>query len=179
MPNAHVCVFDDTYYKFNERKLFMHIKLEDAPHCFWCRYIATVKTFFNFIGFDHIPFGGIVALTWHLNNCTIMSFINVLEQILDCTNLVANLNIDVRIDTLSTPKETQMQVPNWKQWKSKESRHVPWLVTLWKGRGVCWNSGMGLGRIDKLQLLTRTCTKLTQSGRESNCHFDFQLFFWP
>jgi hypothetical protein len=38
-----------------------------------------------------------------------MSFINVLEQILDCTNLVANLNIDVRIDTLSTPRETQMQ----------------------------------------------------------------------
>ncbi len=52
---------------------------------------------FNFIGFNHIPFGGIVALAWNLNNCTIMSFINVLEQIFDCTNVVADFNVDVRI----------------------------------------------------------------------------------
>jgi len=46
----------------NGRKLLMHIKLEDASRCFQCRYIATIEIFFNFIGFDHIPFGGIVIL---------------------------------------------------------------------------------------------------------------------
>ncbi len=75
----------------------MHIKLENAPRCFRCRYITTIEIFFNFIGFDHIPFDGIVALTWNLNSCTITSFINVFEQILDCTNVVADLNIDVCI----------------------------------------------------------------------------------
>jgi hypothetical protein len=39
----------------------------------------TVEIFFNFIGFDHSPFSGIVALAWNLNSCTIMSFVNVLE----------------------------------------------------------------------------------------------------
>jgi hypothetical protein len=53
---------------------------------------------------------------------------------------------------------------NWKQLKSKKSGHAPWLATLWRGRGACWSSGMGLGRIDKLQLLTQTCTKSTQGG---------------
>jgi hypothetical protein len=47
---------------FNGRKLLMHIKLEDAPRSFQCRYIVTIEIFFNLIGFDHIPFGGIVAL---------------------------------------------------------------------------------------------------------------------
>jgi len=42
--------------------------------------------------------------------------------------------------------------------------HTPWLATLWKGRGACWSSGMGLGRVDKLHSLTRTCTKPTQGG---------------
>jgi len=53
---------------------------------------------------------------------------------------------------------------NRKQQKSKESRHTPWLAALWRGRRACWSSEMGLGRIDKLQLLTRTCTKPTQNG---------------
>ncbi len=75
----------------------MHIKLEDVPCCFQCKYIAIVEIFFNFIGFNHIPFSGIVVLVWDLNNCMIMSFVNVLEQILDCTNVVADLNVDVRI----------------------------------------------------------------------------------
>jgi hypothetical protein len=52
--------------------------------------------------------------------------------------------------------------PNWKQQKSKESGHAPWLATLWRGRRACWSSGMGLGRINKLQLLTWTCIKPTQ-----------------
>jgi hypothetical protein len=47
---------------FNGKKSLMHIKLEDAPHYFQFRYIATIEIFFNFIGFNHIPFGGIVAL---------------------------------------------------------------------------------------------------------------------
>jgi len=42
--------------------------------------------------------------------------------------------------------------------------HVPWLATLWRGRGACWSFGMGLGRIDKLHLLTWACTKPTQGG---------------
>jgi hypothetical protein len=46
----------------NDRKPLMHIKLEDAPHCFRCKYIATIEIFLNFIGFNHIPFGGIIAL---------------------------------------------------------------------------------------------------------------------
>ncbi len=36
---------------------------------------------------------------------------------------------------------------------------------LQRGRGVCQSFGMGLGRIDKLQLLTRTCTKPTQGAQ--------------
>jgi hypothetical protein len=54
--------------------------------------------------------------------------------------------------------------PNWKQRKSKELGHAPWLATLWRGRGVYWSFEMGLGRIDKLQLLTWTYTKPTQGG---------------
>jgi hypothetical protein len=57
-----------------------------------------------------------------------------------------------------------MWVPNKKQRKSKESRHVPWFAALWKGRGACWSSKMGLGRIDKLHLLTRAYIKPTQGG---------------
>ncbi len=34
-----------------------------------------------------------------------------------------------------------------------------------RGRGACWNSGMGLRRIDKLHSLTRACTQPTQSGQ--------------
>ncbi len=48
--------------------------------------------------------------------------------------------------------------------KVRSSKHVSWLSTLWKGRGAFWNSKMGLGRIDKLQPLTRAYTKPTQSG---------------
>jgi len=33
-----------------------------------------------------------------------------------------------------------------------------------KGRGACWSSGMGLGRVDKLHSLTQACTKPTQGG---------------
>ncbi len=57
----------------------MHIKLEDAPHCFRCRYITTIEIFFDFIGFNHIPFSGIVVLARDLSSYMIMSFIYVLE----------------------------------------------------------------------------------------------------
>ncbi len=33
-----------------------------------------------------------------------------------------------------------------------------------KGRGACWSSEMGLGRVDKLHSLTQACTQPTQSG---------------
>jgi len=33
-----------------------------------------------------------------------------------------------------------------------------------KGRGACWSSEMGLGRVDKLHSFTRACTKPTQGG---------------
>jgi hypothetical protein len=33
-----------------------------------------------------------------------------------------------------------------------------------RGRGACWSSGMGLGRVDKLQSLTRAYTRPSQSG---------------
>jgi len=33
-----------------------------------------------------------------------------------------------------------------------------------RGRRACWNSGMGLGRVDKLHLLTQACTQPTQGG---------------
>jgi len=33
-----------------------------------------------------------------------------------------------------------------------------------KGRGACWSSGMGLGRVDKLHSLTWAYTQLTRSG---------------
>jgi hypothetical protein len=32
-----------------------------------------------------------------------------------------------------------------------------------RGKGACWSSGMGLGRVDKLHSLTRACTQLTHS----------------
>ncbi len=34
-----------------------------------------------------------------------------------------------------------------------------------KGRGACWNSGMGLRRVDKLHSLTQACTQPTQGGQ--------------
>jgi hypothetical protein len=55
-----------------------------------------------------------------------------------------------------------MWIPSRKQWKNKELEHAPWLAALWKGRRVCWSFEMGLGRINKLQLLTWTYTKSTQ-----------------
>jgi hypothetical protein len=33
-----------------------------------------------------------------------------------------------------------------------------------RGRGACWSSGMGLGRVDKLHSLTHACTQPTQGG---------------
>jgi hypothetical protein len=69
------------------------------------------------------------------------------------------------IDALLIFWKTQMWVPNRKHRKNKESGHAPWLVALWRGRGACWSSGMGLGRINKLHLLTRICTKPTQGGQ--------------
>jgi hypothetical protein len=33
-----------------------------------------------------------------------------------------------------------------------------------RGRGACWSSGMGLGRVDKLHSLTRAYAQRTQSG---------------
>ncbi len=33
-----------------------------------------------------------------------------------------------------------------------------------KGRGACWSSGMGLGRVDKLHSLTWACIEPTQGG---------------
>jgi len=33
-----------------------------------------------------------------------------------------------------------------------------------KGKGACWSSGMGLGRVDKFHSLTRACTQPTQGG---------------
>jgi hypothetical protein len=36
-------------------------------------------------------------------------------------------------------------------------------ITL-KGKGAYWSSNLGLGRVDKLQSLTRACTQPTQSG---------------
>jgi hypothetical protein len=66
-------------------------------------------------------------------------------------------------DALLTPWRTQTWIPNKKQRKGKESRHTPWFTALWRGRGACWSSRMGLGRFDKLYLFTRACTKPTQS----------------
>ncbi len=57
-----------------------------------------------------------------------------------------------------------MWILNRKQQKSKESGHTPWLAAL-QGRGACWSSGMGLGRVDKLHSLTLTYTKPTQGGQ--------------
>jgi len=33
-----------------------------------------------------------------------------------------------------------------------------------RGRGACWSSGMGLGRVNKLHSLTHACTQPTQGG---------------
>ncbi len=75
----HLLIGQMVLQKFNGKKPLMHIKLEDAPRYFWCKYIVIIEVFFNFIGFDHIPFSGIVVLAWNFNSCTIMSFVNVLE----------------------------------------------------------------------------------------------------
>ncbi len=34
-----------------------------------------------------------------------------------------------------------------------------------RGKGACWSSGMGLGRVNKLHSLTQACTKPTQGGQ--------------
>jgi len=33
-----------------------------------------------------------------------------------------------------------------------------------RGRGACWSSRMGLGRVEKLHSLTWACTQPTQGG---------------
>jgi hypothetical protein len=40
------------------------------------------------------------------------------------------VNLNELFDALRTPWGAQMWVPNWKQRKSKESGHDPWLTTL-------------------------------------------------
>jgi hypothetical protein len=50
----------------------------------------------------------------------------------------------------------------WKQRKSQKLGHIPWLATLGgggQGRGACWSSKMGLGRMTSAYSLTWTCTK--------------------
>ncbi len=49
--------------------------------------------------------------------------------------------------------------------KARSQEHAPWFVALWRGRGACQNSGMRLGIIDKLHLLTWACTNPTQGGQ--------------
>jgi len=51
--------------------------------------------------------------------------------------------------------------PSKKQWK--KARSLPHSTL--RGRGACWSSGMGLGRVDKLHSLARACTKCTQGGQ--------------
>jgi hypothetical protein len=55
--------------------------------------------------------------------------------------------------------------PKCKQWKNKESRHVLWLASFWKGRRACWSFGVGQKRIDKLHLFTQTYTQQNEGGQ--------------
>jgi hypothetical protein len=53
------------------------------------------------------------------------------------------------------------------KWKTAEEEGVgarSLAHNTFKGRGACWSSGMGLGRIDKLHSLAHACTQPTQSG---------------
>jgi len=34
-----------------------------------------------------------------------------------------------------------------------------------RGRGACWSSGMGLGKVDKLHSFTRACTQPIEGGQ--------------
>ncbi len=61
-------------------------------------------------------------------------------------------------DALPTPCETQMWVPKRKQRKSKKSGARSLAHNTLRGKGVCSSSGMGLGRVGKLHLLTWACT---------------------
>jgi hypothetical protein len=74
-----------------------------------------------------------------------------------------NLGKDYVWRTPNSLKDSNVS-PKQKTVKEQGSGHAPWLVALWRGRGACWSFGMGLGRIDKLQLLTWTYTKPTQGG---------------
>jgi len=67
------------------------------------------------------------------------------------------------IDALPTPSRTQMwvQIENIK--KGGVGAHSLAHNTL-RGRGACWSSGMGLGRVDKFHSLTQACTQPTQGG---------------
>jgi hypothetical protein len=68
-------------------------------------------------------------------------------------------------DALPTPWGTQMWIPNRKQRKSKSQGMLPGSQHFWRVKGRAGASGWGLGRINKLQLFTRTCTKPTQGGQ--------------
>jgi hypothetical protein len=53
------------------------------------------------------------------------------------------------------------------KWKTTEEGEVgahSLVHNTLRGRGACWSSEMGLGRVDKLHSLTRACTQLTQGG---------------
>jgi hypothetical protein len=72
--------------------------------------------------------------------------------------------MDLDLLTLPTPQKGSNVSPSR---KAAEKRGVGarFLAhnTL-RGRGACWSSGMGLGRVNKLHSLTQACTQPTQSG---------------
>jgi hypothetical protein len=74
--------------------------------------------------------------------------------------MIKNTLIDALPSSLMDSKGNKVE----NNGKVRSSGHTPWLSTFWRGRGACWSSEMGLGKIDKLQSITWICTKLTQSG---------------
>ncbi len=69
----------------------------------------------------------------------------------------------VKIDALPTPQRAQM----WTQVESSGKGGVgarSLIHNTLRGRGACWSSRMGLGRVGKLHSLTQAYTQPTQSG---------------
>jgi len=73
------------------------------------------------------------------------------------------MNMQKRVDALQLFKGLKSE----SKWKTSEGKgagaHSLAHNTL-RGRGACWSSRMGLGRVNKLHSLTQACTQPTQGG---------------
>ena len=78
----------------NRMRHFVHLETEQSPSCFISSHIARVNEVLDLVYEDLLFF----LLIFNLSS--IVSFINVLEEIFYCRERSADLNIDVGVESL-------------------------------------------------------------------------------